>query len=110
MSKHNIDKLHKPIKSVNLCFDLNDISKVREIREKIMKEHCNNYDQSHYVDEQSPNYPPNQVQLISDKEIDIMKQFATLANPELTLTHFLGTAFISFEYAEMKDFFIKDHA
>ena len=39
-----------------------------------------------------------------------MKQFATLSNPELTLTHFLGTALISFEYAEIRDYFVKEHA
>ena len=57
-------ELDKPVKSVNLCFDMGDLDKVRELREKLMKEHKKHYESSLYVDQQSKNYPPNQIQLL----------------------------------------------
>ena len=65
MSHNNIVQVHKPVKSVNLCFDLNDLDKVRFLRSKLMKEHAKNYESNLYVDQESRNYPPNQIQLLA---------------------------------------------
>lgn len=74
-----------------------------------MKEHIQHYKNDGYVDESSPNYPPNQVSLLAQKQIEVLKRYAATTNPELTLSHFLKTAFVSFEYEEYKDYFIKQH-
>ena len=57
-----------PVRSVNLCFDLADLKKVQQMRDKIMKEHTQNYKtEKGYIDEHSKNYPPSQCQLLAEK-------------------------------------------
>ena len=56
-----------PVKSVTLCFDVADLEKVKHLKDKIMKEHVDNYESNGYIDEHSKNYPPSQIQLLAEK-------------------------------------------
>jgi hypothetical protein len=47
---------------------MSDLEKVRNLREQLMRQHVDsNIDK--YADIRSQNYPPNQIQLLGDKEI-----------------------------------------
>ena len=56
----------KSVRSVTLCYDLNDIQKVKNSKERLMNEKIEG-EAGAYLDKDSRNYVPNQIQMLAEK-------------------------------------------
>ena len=52
---------------------------------------------------------PNQIQVLNHRYIVLSKKFALDNSPEFNVSHFLGKAFVSFEYQHYREYFLRQY-
>jgi hypothetical protein len=95
------------VRSVSLCFDLTEMEKLNSIRAGLMAEHNTNVDKGVEGDESSVFYIPNQIESINSEYIELSKKFSLDSGMAFNLSHFVGKAFVSFQYEHYKEFFLE---
>lgn len=53
---------------------------------------------------------PNQIKIINNKYIELSKKFALDNSPAFNLSHFLGKAFVTFNYQHYRQYFLREAA
>ena len=103
------------MKSISLCYDLTRLEILEEARKRLMEkkqeEIENEGDYSEIEDDEKSRFHtiPQQVQFLNDCEIVLNKQFANDNSILFTLTHFVGSAFISFQYQHYREFILEQY-
>ena len=83
----------------------------KRLMEKKQEEIENEGDYSEIEDDEKSRFHtiPQQVQFLNDCEIVLNKQFANDNSILFTLTHFVGSAFISFQYQHYREFILEQY-
>jgi hypothetical protein len=53
-------------------------------------------------------YIPNQIKILNSSYIDLCHLIGKDSHPSFTLSHFVGRAFVTFEYQHYRDYFLRE--
>jgi hypothetical protein len=110
----------KKVTSVTMCFDLAEMEVLREMNKRLMEKYVNivaerekqSANSTALIEEerQSNNYENilPQINLVNHEELLLSQKFAEDSSMAFNLTHFVGRAFISFEYQHFRDYFLRE--
>lgn len=95
-----------------MCYDLDEMDTLADLRKKLMDKYLE--DESVDINNIETNnqlkHIPNQIKIINTKYIELSKKFALDNSPAFNLSHFLGKAFITFNYQHYRQYFLREAA
>jgi hypothetical protein len=82
---------------------------LEELRKTLMDEYVNDesVDIKNLEQSQLLKHIPNQIKVINDKHIELSKKFALDNSPAFNLSHYLGKAFVTFQYQHYRSYFLR---
>jgi hypothetical protein len=108
----------RKVTSITMCFDLSEMEVLRDMRKKLMEKYVGtaaekesgNSNQLIEEERESTNFENilPQINLVNQEEILLSQKFAEDSSMAFNLTHFVGRAFISFEYQHFRDYILRE--
>jgi hypothetical protein len=83
---------------------------IDEQRKRLMEEyvHDETVDLNDLKETNLLKHLPNQISILNDKFIELSKRFALDNSPSFNLSHFIGKAFITFQYQHYREYFLRE--